>query len=36
MKNDTAETFTEADFLTIDATATGTDFATWGAGWTRQ
>ncbi|CAL2078822.1 conserved hypothetical protein [Tenacibaculum sp. 190524A05c] len=36
MKNDTAETFTEGDFLTIDATATGTDFATWGAGWTRQ
>lgn len=36
MKNDTGETFTEADFLTEDATATGTDFATWGADWTRQ
>ncbi|NVJ89968.1 MAG: multidrug transporter [Flavobacteriaceae bacterium] len=36
MKNDTGETFTEADFLTIDNNATGTDYATWGAGWTRQ
>lgn len=36
MKNDTAETFTESEFLTIDAASTGTDFATWGAGWTRQ
>jgi hypothetical protein len=36
LKNDTDEIFTEADFLTIDADATGTDFATWGAGWTRQ
>jgi hypothetical protein len=36
LKNDTDEIFTEADFLTIDAAATGTDFATWGAGWTRQ
>lgn len=36
MKNDTGETFTEADFLTVDANATGTDYATWGAGWTRQ
>ena len=36
MKNDTGETFTEADFLTVDANATGTDFATWGASWTRQ
>lgn len=34
MKNDTGNTFTEADFLTVDATATGTDYATWGAGWT--
>ncbi len=36
MKNDTGATFTEADFLTVDAAATGTDFATWGAGWTRE
>jgi len=36
MKNDTEVTFTEADFLTIDAAATGTDFATWGASWARQ
>ena len=36
MKNDTGETFTEADFLTVDTNATGTDFATWGAGWARQ
>lgn len=36
MKNDTGETFTDADFYTEDATATGTDYATWGAGWTRQ
>jgi hypothetical protein len=36
MKNDTGTTFTEADFLTVDANATGTDYATWGAGWTRQ
>ena len=36
MKNDTGETFTEVDFLTVDAGATGTDYATWGAGWTRS
>jgi hypothetical protein len=36
MKNDTGSTFTEADFLTVDANLTGTDYATWGAGWTRQ
>ena len=36
LKNDTGETFTEADFLTINENATGTDFGTWGAGWTRQ
>ena len=36
MKNDTGNTFTEADFLTVDATATGTDYATWRAGWTRS
>jgi hypothetical protein len=36
VKNDTGSTFINADFLTIDASVTGTDFATWGAGWTRQ
>ncbi len=36
MKNDTGETFTDADFYTEDTTATGTDYTTWGAGWTRQ
>lgn len=35
LKNDTTVIFTEADFLT-ENTSTGTDFATWGAGWTRQ
>ena len=36
LKNDTGATFADADFYTEDATATGTDYATWGAGWTRQ
>ena len=36
MKNDTGANFVIADFLLEDATATGTDYATWGAGWTRQ
>ncbi|MCH3881063.1 MULTISPECIES: multidrug transporter [Tenacibaculum] len=36
MKNDTGETFTDADFYTEDANATGTDYTVWGAGWTRQ
>lgn len=36
LKNDTTVIFTEADFLTENTTSTGTDFATWGAGWTRQ
>ncbi|MFI1744515.1 multidrug transporter [Thalassobellus sediminis] len=34
MKNDTGETFTEADFISGDGLATGTDYATWGASWT--
>ena len=34
MKNDTGETFTEADFISGDGNGTGTDYATWGAGWT--
>ena len=36
MKNDTGKVFTIADFITADGTATGTDYATWGAGWTVQ
>ena len=36
MKNDTGATFTEAEFLTVDPNATGTDFTIWGAGWARQ
>ncbi|MFD0993881.1 multidrug transporter [Tenacibaculum geojense] len=36
LKNDTGETFTDADFYTEDTNATGTDYETWGAGWTRQ
>ena len=36
MKNDTGAAFVIADFLLEDANATGTDCATWGAGWTRQ
>lgn len=34
MKNDTGYTFTEADFISGDGNGTGTDYATWGAGWT--
>ncbi len=34
MKNDTGETFTEADFITGDGNGIGTDYATWGANWT--
>lgn len=34
VKNDTGETFTEAQFLSGIGNGTGTDFATWGAGWT--
>lgn len=34
MKNDTGFTFTETDFISGDGNATGTDYATWGAGWT--
>ena len=36
LKNDTGFSFDEADFISDDGTATGTDYATWGAGWTRQ
>ena len=34
MKNDTGFTFTEATFISGDGNGTGTDYATWGAGWT--
>ncbi|TYA52421.1 multidrug transporter [Formosa maritima] len=34
LKNDTGETFTEADFISGIGTGTGTDYATWGASWT--
>lgn len=36
MKNDTGKVFTISDFILNDGTATGTDYATWGAGWTVQ
>lgn len=36
VKKEAGVTYTDADFLTENANATGTDFATWGAGWTRQ
>ncbi|KAB1160728.1 multidrug transporter [Tenacibaculum aiptasiae] len=36
MKNDTGVSFTMADFLTENAASTGTDYATWGANWTRK
>ncbi len=36
LKNDTGETFGEADFISGDGNGTGTDYATWGAGWTHQ
>ena len=34
LKNDTGFAFTEADFISGDGNGTGTDVATWGAGWT--
>lgn len=36
VKNDTGFTFTDADFLSGVGNGTGTDYATWGANWTRQ
>lgn len=36
VENKTTETFTDADFITGDGNATQTDYATWGAGWTRN
>ncbi len=32
--NKTGATFTEADLISGDGNATGTDYASWGAGWT--
>ncbi|TYB78489.1 multidrug transporter [Bizionia myxarmorum] len=34
MKNDTEVIFTEADFISGVGNGTGTDYTTWGAGWT--
>ena len=36
LKNDTGETFTEADFISGIGNGIATDYATWGAGWTIQ
>jgi hypothetical protein len=36
LKNDTGSVFTDADFYTGDGNGTGTNYATWGAGWTVQ
>jgi hypothetical protein len=36
VKNDTGVAFTDADLITGDGNGTGTDYATWGAGWTVQ
>ena len=33
-KNDTGVTLTESDFISGDGNGTGTNYATWGAGWT--
>lgn len=35
LKNDTTVTFTDADFYTGEGTGTATDYATWGADWTK-
>ena len=36
LKNDTGETFTEADFISGDGNGTPTDYSSWGANWTIQ
>ncbi|WP_372794660.1 multidrug transporter [Lutibacter sp.] len=36
LKNNTGVIFTEADFISGDGNGTGTDYASWGAGWTVQ
>ena len=34
LKNDTGVSFADVDFISGDGNGTGTDYATWGAGWT--
>ena len=36
LKNDTGVAFDQSEFITGTTDAPGTDFSTWGAGWTRQ
>ncbi|WP_452223986.1 multidrug transporter [Lacinutrix chionoecetis] len=36
MKNDTTYTFSEADFISGDGNATGTNYTSWSSGWTVQ
>lgn len=36
LKNDTGFTFGESDFISGDGNGTGTNFAVWGLGWTRN
>ncbi|OSY88725.1 multidrug transporter [Tenacibaculum holothuriorum] len=36
VKKESGVSYTDADFLTENANATGTEYATWGANWTRQ
>lgn len=36
VKNDTGETFTDADFISGDGNGTATDYNVWGSGWTIQ
>ncbi|MCH2490307.1 MAG: multidrug transporter [Flavobacteriales bacterium] len=36
LKNDTEFTFNESDFISGDGNGTGTDYATWSVGWTRN
>ncbi|WP_298416982.1 multidrug transporter [uncultured Kordia sp.] len=36
VKNDTGVMFVDADWISGDGNGTGTDYATWGAGWTVQ
>ncbi|MCF1190066.1 multidrug transporter [Mangrovimonas sp. AS39] len=36
VKNDTGVTFTEGDIITGDGNGNGTDYTSWGAGWTHE
>ncbi len=36
VKNDTGSSFAESDFISGDGNGTGTDYSTWGSGWTVQ